>query len=154
MTKIDKSTENRPHFFLAYATTNRAGLKAFREIEYKALHEHARARSAAMMRKRQTKSGTAELFAEFEAAYREASIDEVVTEQMQLAKESLSQMLGEAKLLPFTNVVDALLQAFMLRETNVKDVCVELAREGRIENTWGGGARKPNDQTQIVLAKR
>ena len=40
-TKIDKSTQNRPHFFLAYATKDRAGLKAFREIEYKALREHA-----------------------------------------------------------------------------------------------------------------
>ena len=30
-TKIDKSTQNRPHFFLAYATKDRAGLRAFRE---------------------------------------------------------------------------------------------------------------------------
>jgi hypothetical protein len=152
-TKIDKSTQNRPHFFLAYATKNRAGLKAFREIEYKALREHARARSAAMTRKRQTRSGTAEMFADFDADYREASIDEVVDEQKQLAKEHLLKMLGEAGLLPFTNVADALMQAFMLRETNVKDVCVELAREGKIENRWGGGARKPNDQTQINVAK-
>ena len=88
-TKIDKSTQNRPHFFLAYATKNRAGLKAFRDIEYKALREHARARSAAMTRKRQTKSGTAELFAEFDANYREASIGEIVAEQQELAKERL-----------------------------------------------------------------
>jgi three-Cys-motif partner protein len=153
-TKIDKSTQNRPHFFLAYATKNRAGLKAFRDTEYKALREHARARSAALTRKRQAKSGTVELFAEFDADYREASIDEVVTEQKRLAKESLLEVLGEAKSTPFTNVVDALLQAFMLRETNVKDLCVELAREGKIANSWGGGARKPNDQTQIVLTKR
>src|SRR5436309_4370378 len=60
-TKIDKSTQNRPHFFLAYATKGRAGLKAFREIEYRALREHARARSVAKTRKRQIKSRTAEL---------------------------------------------------------------------------------------------
>ena len=42
----------------------------------------------------------------------------------------------------------------MLRETNVKDVSVELAGEGKIENTWGGGTRKPNDRTQITLARR
>jgi len=152
-TKIDKSTQNRPHFFLAYATKDRAGLKAFREIEYKALREHARARSAAMTRKRQTKVGTAELFAEFDADYHEASIYELVAEQKQLAKERLMKILGESESPPFTNVVDVLLQAFMLRETNVKDVCVELAREGKIENTWGGGTRKPNDQAQITLAK-
>jgi three-Cys-motif partner protein len=152
-TKIDKSTQNRPHFFLAYATKDRAGLRAFREIEYRALREHARARSAAMMRKRQTKSGTGELFAEFDADYREASIDEIVAEQKQLAKERLLKMLGEAGPLLFGDVVDAFLQVFMLRETNVKDVCVELAREGNIENSWGGGARKPNNQTKITPTK-
>lgn len=62
-------------------------------------------------------------------------------------------MLGEAGLLRFNDVADAFMQAFMLRETNVKDVCLELAREGKIENSWGGGARKPNDQTQIALTK-
>lgn len=152
-TKIDKSTQDRPHFFLAYATKNRAGLKAFREIEYSALREHARARSAAMTRRRQTKSGTAELFAEFEADRREASIDDIVAEQKQLAKERLVEMMHEAGPLPFIDVADTFMQAFMLRETNIKDVCVELASEGKIENTWGGGARKPKDQTQITLTK-
>jgi hypothetical protein len=59
--------------------------------------QHARARSAAMMRKRQTKSGTGELFAEFDADYREASIDEIVAEQKQLAKERLLKMLGDSR---------------------------------------------------------
>jgi len=153
-TRIDKSTENRPHFFIAYATKDRAGLKAFRQIEYKALREHARSRSAAMTRKRQTRSGIAELFAEFDADLREASIDTIVAEQMQVAKERLLSMLNGVGTLPFSDVVDALLQAFMLRETNVKDVCVELAREGRIENSWGGGTRKPNDRTPITPVKR
>jgi three-Cys-motif partner protein len=151
-TKIDKSTQNRPHFFLAYATKDRAGLKAFREIEYKALREHARARSAAMTRKRQARSGTMEMFADFEADHREASIDEIVAEQKQFAQERLLEMLGESDALHFADVVDTLLQAFMLRETNVKDVCVELAREGRIQNSWGGGTRKPSDRTQIAMA--
>ena len=152
-TKIDKSTQDRPHFFLAYATKNRAGLKAFREMEYRALREHARARSAAMTRRRQTRSGTTELFAEFEADRREATIDGIIAEQKQLAKERLVEMLGEAESLPFIDLADAFMQAFMLRETNVKDVCVELAREGKIANNWGGGTRKPSDQTQINLTK-
>jgi hypothetical protein len=40
----------------------------------------------------------------------------------------------------------------MLRETNVKDMCVELAKEGKIENTWGIGGRKPTDRTVVRLA--
>lgn len=152
-TKIDKSTQNRPHFFIVYGTKNRAGLKAFREIEYRALREHARARSEAMTRRRQARSGSGDLFAEFEADYREGSIDEIVAEQKQLAKERLMKMLDESNSLFFIDVVDALMQAFMLRETNVKDVCVELAQEGKIENSWGDGSRKPNNQTRIALTK-
>ncbi len=40
----------------------------------------------------------------------------------------------------------------MLRETNVKDICVELATSGKVENTWGKHPRKHNDQTIIKLA--
>lgn len=152
-TKIDKSTQNRPHFFLAYATKDPAGLKAFRQTEYAALRRHARNRSAAMTRKRQAKTGTADLFATFDADRHEASIDDIVAEQQQLAKEHLLKMLGEGGSLPFATVVDALLEAFMMRETNVKDVCIELAREGKIENTWGGGVRKPKDRMKITLTK-
>jgi hypothetical protein len=39
----------------------------------------------------------------------------------------------------------------MLRETNVKDICVELAKADKIENTWGGGNRKPRDEDLIRL---
>jgi len=39
----------------------------------------------------------------------------------------------------------------MLRETNVKDICVELAKAGRIDKTWGGGNRKPQDTDVIKL---
>jgi len=47
--------------------------------------------------------------------------------------------------------VVGLLQAYMLRETNVKDICVELAKAGRILNTWGGGNRKPREDHLIQL---
>ena len=153
-TKIDKNTQERPHFFLAYATKDRAGLKAFREIEYKALREHARARSGAMTRKRETQSGTGEMFPGFDADQREASVDDIVAEQKQLSKDRLLETLAKVRSLPFARVVDALLEAFMLRETNVKDVCVELAGEGKIQNSWGDGRRKPNDQTQITIARQ
>ncbi|HEY1979296.1 MAG TPA: three-Cys-motif partner protein TcmP [Xanthobacteraceae bacterium] len=151
-TKIDKSTEERPHFFLAYGTKNRSGLKAFRETEYEALREHARNRSAAMTRKRESMSGTVELFADHDADIREASIDDIVKEQKARAKERLLQALAEDGPRQFAKVVDTLLQAFILRETNVKDICVELAREGKIQNTWGTGNRKPTDQTKIASA--
>jgi len=148
-TKIDKSTEERPHFFLAYGTKDRSGLKAFRETEYEALREHARNRSEALRRKRETKSGIPDLFADHEADQREASVDDIVKEQIALAKEHLLLMLAETGSQSFSKVVDALLQVFMLRETNVKDICVDLARDGKIQRTWGGGNRKPGDESMI-----
>ncbi len=152
-TRIDKSTQERPHFFLAYGTKDLGGLKAFRETEYNALREHARNRSAAMTRKRDDRANTASLFADFDAEQKEASIKDLVDEQKALAKEMLLEMLSTAPGgIVFVDVLDAMLQAFMLRETNVKNVCVELAKRGKIENTWGTGGRKPTDHTVIKLA--
>lgn len=39
----------------------------------------------------------------------------------------------------------------MLRETNVKDICVDLAKTGKIENSWGEDNRKPRDENIIKL---
>jgi three-Cys-motif partner protein len=151
-TRIDKSTEDRPHYFLAYGTKDRAGLKAFRKTEYEALREHARNRSAAKTRKREVKTGSSDLFSNFEADVQEASIEGVVNEQKALAKKRLVRLLEDDGSQPFSKVVDLLLQDFMLRETNVKDLCVELHREGKIPNTWGNGNRKPTDSSRIELA--
>ena len=150
-TKIDKSTEERPHFFLAYGTKDRRGLITFRETEHSALKEHARDRAAAKTRKREARTGSPELFADFEADQHEASIGDLVEEQKKLAKARLLELLAPTGTLPFTIAVDALLQAYMLRETNVKDVCCDLAAEGKIERSWGAGNRKPNDVTVIKL---
>lgn len=151
-TRIDKNTQERPHFFLAYGTKNRAGLKAFREIEYKALRQHAKNRSAAMTRKRDERANTASLFADFEAEQKEASIDNLVDEQKVLADQMLCQMLSAAPNgIQFVFIVDALLQSFILRETNVKDVCVNLAKRGLVAKNWGGGTSKPIDGTVIIL---
>jgi three-Cys-motif partner protein len=150
-TKIDKSTQDRPAFFLVYGTKNRAGLIAFRNTEYDALRKHAKNRSAAKSRKREAREGTIDLLANFEAEQKEASIDDLVAEQKSEAKELLLDLLSQRGSLRFNSVVDGLLQAFMLRETNVKDVCVDLAREGKVQNTWGTGMRKPGDETIIKL---
>jgi hypothetical protein len=53
--------------------------------------------------------------------------------------------------LHFSGVVARLLQMYMLRETNVKDICVDLAKAGKIENSWAGGNRKPHDGSIIKL---
>ena len=79
------------------------------------------------------------------------TIDEIVNDQKALATKELLKILGEQGELKFSFVVASLLQAFMLRETNIKDICVELAKTGQIQNTWGGGNRKPHDEHIIGL---
>ena len=148
-TRIDKSTADRPHFFLAYGTKDRAGLNAFRETEYTALRTHAKNRAHAKERKREARTGTPDFFADVEADIQEATVDELVLEQKALAKDQLQKSIQAGTRAKFSDVVDWLLQAFMLRETNVKDLCVDLAKEGLIQNTWGPKYRKPQDDSII-----
>jgi three-Cys-motif partner protein len=151
-TRIDKSTADRPHFFITYGSKNREGLIVFRETEYAALREHEKNRYDANERKRAKKTSIDDLFATFHAEVREATIDGIVEEHKIKAGDRLLADLARAPL-KFSQIVDGLLKGFMLRETNVKDVCVALAKEGKIENTWGGGSYKPKDNTVIKLTK-
>ncbi len=150
-TKIDKATADRPHFFLAYGTKSVDGLKVFRDVEYNALREHARNRANAQERQRELKSRTSDLFAGHQAGVQEETIDEIVdTQKANAARELLSILLVRGKM-PFSEVVALLLEPHILRETNVKDICVALANAGKIENTWGGGSRKPQANSRITL---
>jgi three-Cys-motif partner protein len=150
-TKIDKATMERPHFFITYGTKSPDGLKTFRQIEYKALREHVRNRANAQDRKREVKNKAADLFTGHHAEVQEASLDQIVEEQKTLATTDLIDTLSRRGAQRFSVAVVGLLQAYMLRETNVKDICVALAKAGKIKNTWGGGNRKPRDEDVIQL---
>ena len=150
-TRIDKPTKDRPHFFIVYGTKSIKGLIAFRQIEYRALREHERSRSLAKSKKREENSGMVDLFTTHQAKLKEATFDELVEEQKQLASTLLELFLVGRSKVKFKFVVAHVLQAYMLRETNVKDICVSLAEAGKLENTWGARPRKPSDDDNIVL---
>ena len=150
-TKIDKATTERPHFFIAYGTKSLEGLKAFRQAEYDSLRKHEKNRANAKERLREERTNMSDLFAGHPSSIKEATIDEIVGEQMKLASTTLMVTLSTTLTLPFSSVLVALLEPYMLRETNVKDICVALANAGKIENTWGSGSRKPQDDSIIKL---
>ncbi len=150
-TRIDKATAERPHFFIAYGTKSADGLKTFRQIEYDALRKHAKSRGTAMEKRREHQLNVADLFTGYQAERAEAAIDEIVLEQKSLAEVRLLQMLAQRGPLKFSRVVSGLLEPFMLRETNIKDICVTLAKDKKIENTWGRGNRKPSNEDMIGL---
>lgn len=149
-TRIDKATAERPHFFITYGTKSPEGLIAFRDTEYAALREHARDRARANERKRAEKTRTDDLFSNHHVQIREAGIDTIVEEQKNKARKQLLVELARGSM-KFSDVLDNLLKSFMVRETNVKDICVALAKEGVVEHNWGGGNRKPHDSSVIRL---
>ena len=148
-TKIDKATTDRPHFFITFGTKSLEGLKVFRQTEYDALRHHEKNRANAIERIREEQTGTLDMFTGHQATIQEATIDDLVDEQMKIASAELMVSLETIGPIQFSNVLVALLQAHMLRETNVKDICVALAKAGKIVNTWGGGNRKPRDESWI-----
>ncbi len=68
-----------------------------------------------------------------------------------MASHEILDILHEFGPISFSGLWEMMLQTYMLRVTNVKDLCVDLAKSGAIEQTWGGGTRKPRDQDIIQL---
>jgi hypothetical protein len=125
-------------------------LDTFRETEYKALQQQAVDRSAAKVRKREKESGSVDMFGGLDSAVDGERIDEFVSAQMASARSLILTMLMDRPR-KFADIWVSVLARFVLRITNVKDICVALAKEKAIENTWGGGKRKPRDEDFIVL---
>ena len=141
-TKIDKSLADRPHFFIAYGTNSYAGLREFREVEFAALREHSKDRAEARGRKRDIRAGMVDLFSD-EAP---SDITDIVTRQVDLARADVLARCGQEPT-SFRSLASDLMQTFLIRETNVKDICVRLAKEGVIYRTWDG--HKPGDADLI-----
>jgi three-Cys-motif partner protein len=149
-TRIDKATADRPHFFIAYGTRKAAGLKAFRDVEYAALRSHQELRSRAKQVKRESRTGQSELFSS--EIMPETSFEELAEENCSAAKNWTVQYLKEKRSIQFGVLVLKLLELFVVRETNVKNICVQLANDGKIENTWKViGKNKPIDSSAIRL---
>jgi hypothetical protein len=81
----------------------------------------------------------------------EKAMEQLVEAEKSAASAQLLRELATFASLTFAQVVEILLQRYILRETNVKDICIELAAAGKIERTWGGGNRKPQDSDRIKV---
>jgi three-Cys-motif partner protein len=149
-TKIYRPTIDRPHFFLTYGTKDKNGLSTFRDTEYKALKQQAADRSVAKERKREDTSGSSDMFAGIDAAVQSSRVDEFVRAEAVRASNFILESLANGPQ-TFVDVWAASLQRFVLRITNVKSICVDLANAGRIENTWAPGSRKPHNSHIIRL---
>ena len=152
-TGIDKVTADRLHYFIAYGTRSPTGLRVFREAEWKALQAYDYTRKATRIDRKVNQSGQGFLF-EARDLSGDSDVAAIVEENKKLAKAELVDDIKKhtGHPVPFHAVCTEILHDFTLRETNVKDICVELAADDVIEATWkADGKRKPHDHHMIVL---
>ena len=152
-TGIDKVTAERLHYFIAYGTRSPKGVRVFREAEWKALRAYDYTRKAVRIDRKVDQSGQGFLFEAGDLSG-DSDVAVIVEESKKLAKAELVDDIKKhtGHPLPFHAVCTAILQDFTLRETNVKDFCVELAADDVIKATWKEyGKRKPHDHHLIVL---
>ena len=147
-TCIDKATVNRPHFFLTYGTKNLKGVETFRDVEANALKAYDRDRISAKLRKRSERTNMDDLFADDDTD--PITYDEVVAREKKSAEEASCALLEARASIPFDELCATLLEAFMIRVTHVKDICVSLYKAGLINKNWEKQKPKSGD---IIIRK-
>ena len=164
-TCIDKTLANRPHFYLVHCTHSFAGLSAYRETEHRALavyeekREVARADARkARIDKRDEAVGQGSLFGDQDDVGHHvetagSSFANFVEDQKYDCREwLLKQIPTWRKRVTFQELCELAMPQFSVRETHLKDICVELAGEGIIANSWkarNSKARKPSLKDEI-----
>jgi len=153
-TPIEKISD-RTHFHIVYGTRSAEGLAAYRDVEHAALKDHGMRRASAREAIRENKTGQTDMFgAEGAASFAELSADAQFASIKCQAKDWLRDQLPSCPR-PFSEVWPQMLDRFMVRKTDAKDICVELAKAGAIKNTWrmnGSRRHKPGDADQIERA--
>lgn len=153
-TPIEKISD-RTHFHIVYGTRSAEGLAAYRDVEHAALRDHGMRRASAREAIRENKTGQSDMFgAESVASLAEMSADAQFASIKVQAKEWLREQLPNCPK-SFSEIWPQMLDRFMVRKTDAKDICVELAKAGEIKNTWrmnGSRRHKPGDADQIERA--
>ncbi|WFT88410.1 three-Cys-motif partner protein TcmP [Rhizobium leguminosarum] len=150
-TPIEKISD-RTHFHIVYGTRSPKGLEAYRQVEYDALKDHGMRRAAAREMIREKKTGQTDLFgAEGAASVAEGSMEAQIASIKHQAKDWLRRQLPTCPQ-PFSDIWPMMLDKFMLRKTDARDICAELGKSGEIKETWrmnGSRRQKPDDNDQI-----
>ncbi|MDX0503610.1 three-Cys-motif partner protein TcmP [Sinorhizobium medicae] len=153
-TPIEKISD-RTHFHIVYGTRSAEGLAAYRDVEHAALKDHGMRRASAREAIRENKTGQTDMFgAEGAASFAEMSADTQLASIKVQAKDWLREQLPSCPK-PFSEIWPPILDRFMVRKTDAKDICVELGKAGEIKETWrqnGSRRRKPDDADQIERA--
>jgi len=125
---------DRTYFHLIYATRDRRGVKAFKEVEKQAAAVMERSRADAKERKRFHKTGQRGLFAA-EDMPQSRPIDHLRERYLALAKERVHESLQAAGRLPYESAWDLTLSFPLVWESDLKEWIGNWKAEGwlRIE---------------------
>lgn len=152
-TMIKREIKDRPHFALMIGTNSPTGISTFRSVERNALPFYERKRRQSIEANNPSRSAPL-----LEGLDLPDPFDIYLDEERRYAKEVLKrQLLARNKDILFGMVWLHVCAALPLTVPDVKNICVDLANEGFIENTWvssGSRKRKPNDDHVIRLANR
>ena len=134
--KIQKPNQNRLKMRLILGTKHPEGVKVFRDV-----HRKVKASEIDMR--------TQGLFEEFIKMRQD--LEGVGSPQHEKeAKEKIIELL-QNKSICFKDIMIQVLELIPIRETQVKDLCVDLKKERVIEFTLPPRTRKPQDETMITL---
>lgn len=150
-TPIEKISD-RTHFHIVYGTRSREGLAAYRDVEYAALKDHGMRRAVARQAIQEIKTGQLGLFGAQEAASMAGlSIDAQIANIKSQAKAWLRDQLPTCPK-PFSEIWPPMLDQFMLRKTDARQICTELAKAGEIKESWrlNGSRRRTPDETDLI----
>lgn len=150
-TPIEKMSD-RTHFHVVYGTRSRDGLEAYREVEHDAFKGHGMRRAVARQIMRESKTGQSDLFGTNETeSMAQATVEAQIAAIRNQAKEWLLQELTMCPK-PFSEIWPLMLDRFMLRKTDAKQICAELGKAGVIKETWreGGSKRRTPDENHII----
>lgn len=150
-TPIEKISD-RTHFHIVYGTRSPEGLAAYRDVEYAALKDHGMRRAVARQVIQETKTKQFGLFPPEEmASMAELSMDSQIANIRSQAKDWLRHQLPQCPK-PFSAIWPPMLDRYMLRKTDAKQICAELGKAGEIKETWrlNGSRRRTPEETDKI----
>ncbi|MBO9195044.1 three-Cys-motif partner protein TcmP [Rhizobium sp. 16-449-1b] len=150
-TPIEKLSD-RTHFRLVYGTRSAEGLDVYRDVEFLALKDHGMRRAHARHSLTETRSGQISLF---DAGHDANMAGQTIEAQLVATKSAAADWLrGQLPNCPkpFSEIWPAMLDQFMMRKVDAKQVCVDLGKAGEIRETWrmGGSKRRTPSETDLI----
>ncbi|MER9395604.1 MULTISPECIES: three-Cys-motif partner protein TcmP [unclassified Mesorhizobium] len=148
-----KKLSDRTHFCITYGTRHPKGLEIYRGIEHRALRDHEFRRLESRLAKIEA-TGQSLLFKAGDLNPSNAVDIQCAVEQEAATAWLEKRLRGSEVDELFEDMWPDMLELFMLRKTDAKDICVELAKRAIIRPTWkdrGNRIRKPDDTDPIRL---